>query len=61
MSRHDEIYNMFAKYGFLVCPLSDLAIKVCIRRGLSNDEIYCVGCDLFAGFSFHEAVEACER
>ena len=60
MNRHDEIKRMFAKYGFHGCPLSSLAIKVCIRRGLSDDQIYSVGCDMFAGFTFRESVEACE-
>jgi hypothetical protein len=61
MNRHQYILQMFARYGFNCCPLSNLAIKVCIRRGMSNSQIYSVGCDMFAGFTFREAVEACEQ
>lgn len=60
MNRQKEIRRMFAKYGFTPCPLSSLEIIVCIRRGLSDEDIFSVGCDVFSGFSFRESVEACE-
>lgn len=60
MNRYDEIKAMFSRFGFVACPLSDFAIRVCIGRGLSNDQIYLVGCDMFVGFGFRESVEEVE-
>lgn len=57
MNRHDEIKAMFSRFGFVACPLSDFAIWVCIGRGLSNDQVYSVGCDMFAGFGFRELLK----
>lgn len=58
MITHDEVYNLFAKYGFAGCPLSDRRISYCINAGFSLDQIYSVGCDVYAGFSFLESFDA---
>lgn len=56
-----QVYSMFEKYGFLCCPLSGHMIRYCIRLGFTVDQIYSVGCDVFGGWSFREAVEAARK
>jgi len=54
----DRIHEVFAKYGFLQCPLSDRMIRHCVSAGLTLDQVYSVGCDVYAGWSFRESFEA---
>ena len=58
MITHDEVHRLFAKYGFVCCPLSYRRISYCINAGFSLDQIYSVGCDVYAGFSFLESFDA---
>lgn len=54
----DHVYSMFAKYGFLCCPLSERMIRHCISSGLNLNQVYSVGCDVHAGWRFRESLEA---
>jgi hypothetical protein len=45
----DNIVQMFAHYGFAVCPLTRKHIARLLARGHSQDFIYEVGCDVNAG------------
>ena len=55
---NDKIRELFARYGFLRCPLSDRMIRHCVSAGLTLDQVYGVGCDVYAGWSFRESFEA---
>ena len=55
---HKKIYAEFAKYGFIACPLSPRMIQHCIHAGFTIDQIYSIGCDVYAGWSFRESIDA---
>jgi hypothetical protein len=48
--RLKEIKEFFLFFGFLKPPLSDKKIIKYIFRGLSNEQIYNVGCEYNNGF-----------
>lgn len=53
--RYPEIKQEFARAGFTSCPLTDEEITRCIE---AKADVYGVGCDTFAGWSFEKALEA---
>ena len=44
----------FAKYGFVVCPLTDEEITTLYNNNVKLDEAYGIGCDVHAGFPFSQ-------
>lgn len=44
----NDIEFMFARYGFLGCPLTRKKITSLLFRGFDNDAIYSIGCDIAA-------------
>lgn len=54
----NDLISMFSKYGFIRTPLSNHMIKTLYRRGVDLNAAYCIGCDVYAGYSFKSAVEA---
>jgi len=52
----NKIINMFAKYGFVFCPLDDGMIDLLYSDDVSIDKAYGIGCDVNAGVSFLRAV-----
>lgn len=51
----DSLKYDCARYGFTVCPLSDLQIETCYMTGLNLDTAYTIACDVNAGFTFLES------
>ena len=51
-----DIQQMFAKYGFTETPLTVEEIKYCFEKGFEEEEIFWLGCDLAAGYQWHEAI-----
>ena len=47
---------MFAKYGFVSCPLDGRMIDLLYSDDVSIDKAYSIGCDVNAGVSFLRAV-----
>jgi hypothetical protein len=53
------VQREFAFYGFSACPLNDNALAVIQKEfGDSVDTAYRIGCDVHAGFSFNQSLEA---
>jgi hypothetical protein len=48
----------FAQYGFIGCPLTEDQMTQLYKLNIKLDQAYGVGCDVAAGFSFEEALEA---
>jgi len=48
----------FARFGFLTSPFTDEELMWLYKRNIKLDEAYNIGCDIVAGFGFHEAVSA---
>ena len=61
MNRYEEVCEMFAEFGLYPRPLTSLAIKFCIRCGLTDRDIYNVGYDMLSGLPFRESIEMQER
>lgn len=54
----EEIKALFARFGFVASPLCDATLNALFSRGLNADEIYSVGCDVYAGFTIEESLAA---
>ena len=54
----DICRQKFAFYGFPACPLSNDELRAIWKAGGSTDCAYSIGCDVNAGFSFAESMEA---
>lgn len=48
----------FAKHGFIGCPLTEGQLTHLYKLNIKLDLVYGIGCDVAAGFSFEEALEA---
>jgi hypothetical protein len=48
----------FARYGFVGCPLSDEELAQLYKLNIKLDVAYGVGCDVAAGYTIQEALEA---
>ena len=46
LKRIEDIKTMFLFYGFLCCPLTNSELHDLIKRKLSDDAIYNIGCDV---------------
>ena len=46
----NDIQAMFARYGFIACPLSRKQIAKYIARGKASDQIYEIGCNIYCGY-----------
>jgi hypothetical protein len=53
-SYHKDLQQMFAKYGFVSCPLTDEQIADLYEREVELDQAYNIGCDINCGFSYDE-------
>jgi len=47
----------FAKYGFVVCPLTDEQLRYAWKYNVPLDQTYGLGCDVNAGVKFSRAME----
>jgi len=52
MNMTDTVKKIFSAYGFSASPLTDEEIKKCLDAGLTPDDVYNIGCDTHAGFTF---------
>mgnify|MGYP006422404407 CR=1 FL=1 len=52
----EDMKKQFSFYGFPDCPLTDQDIDFLLDFNFSEDQIYSIGCDVNAGFPFHDAV-----
>ncbi len=53
----ETVKQSFAFYGFTYCPLEDEQIINLANGGLSERDIYTIGCDVHSGIDYHVAVE----
>ena len=51
------IKKQFASFGFTCTPLTDKEIETTLRKNLTFDEIYGIGCDVSNGYSFDYSLE----
>ena len=56
-----DIIREFAKFGFTDTPLSIAQMENLIRLKVSMDDIYGVGCDMAAGYSYDESLDLALR
>jgi len=59
--RLKKLNQMFLRYGFLVCPLTNDEISLLISDHYTDKVIYDIGCDVASGFPFEETVTAYEK
>jgi len=54
---YPECQKLFAQQGFVFTPLNERQLNELNKRGYSEDEIYCTGCDVHSGILFTQAME----
>ena len=59
--RLKKLNQMFLRYGFLVCPLTNDEMSLLISDHYTDKVIYDIGCDVASGFPFEETVTAYEK
>tara|TARA_R100001509_G_C4713161_1_gene164061 strand:+ start:283 stop:513 length:231 start_codon:yes stop_codon:yes gene_type:complete len=59
--RLKKLNQMFLRYGFLVCPLTNDEISFLISDDYTDKVIYEIGCDVAFGIPFEETVTAYKK